>query len=57
MLPHRELPERIAGLAIEVHQNSRPGLLESFWVAAFCRVGIAATFGCHRHDCIGRTGR
>jgi GxxExxY protein len=41
---HRELTERIIGLAIEVHRHSGLELLESFYVAALCwklrRAGI-----------------
>jgi GxxExxY protein len=37
MLHHRELTERIIGLAIEVHRHTGPGLLESFYAAALCR--------------------
>ena len=37
MLYHRELSERIIGLAIEVHRHNGPGLLESFYAAALCR--------------------
>jgi GxxExxY protein len=37
MLRHRELTERIIGLAIEVHRHSGPGLLESFYTVALCR--------------------
>jgi GxxExxY protein len=37
MLRHRELTERIIGLAIEVHRHTGPGLLESFYSAALCR--------------------
>ena len=37
MLRHRELTERIIGLAIEVHRHTGPGLLESFYVAALSR--------------------
>lgn len=37
MLHHRELTERIIGLAIEVHRHTGPGLLESFYTAALCR--------------------
>jgi GxxExxY protein len=34
---HRELTERIIGLAIEVHRHTGPGLLESFYATALCR--------------------
>jgi GxxExxY protein len=37
MLRHRELTERIIGLAIEVHRHTGPGLLGSFYAAALCR--------------------
>ena len=37
MLGRRELTERIIGLAIEVHRNSGPGMLEVFYAAALCR--------------------
>jgi GxxExxY protein len=37
LLRHRELTERIIGLAIEVHRHSGPELLESFYAAALCR--------------------
>ena len=37
MLHHRELTQRIIGLAIEVHRHTGPGLLESFYAAALCR--------------------
>ena len=37
MLHHRELTQRIVGLAIEVHRHTGPGLLESFYAAALCR--------------------
>ena len=37
MLHHRDLTQRIIGLAIEVHRHSGPGLLESFYAAALCR--------------------
>jgi GxxExxY protein len=37
VLHHRELTERIIGLAIEVHRHSGPGLLESFYAATLCR--------------------
>jgi GxxExxY protein len=33
MLEHRELAERIIGLAIEVHRRTGPGLLESVYAA------------------------
>jgi GxxExxY protein len=33
MLEHRELTERIIGLAIEVHRKTGPGLLESVYAA------------------------
>ena len=33
VLEHRELTERIIGLAIEVHRNTGPGLLESVYAA------------------------
>jgi GxxExxY protein len=33
MLEHRELTERIIGLAIEVHRQTGPGLLESVYAA------------------------
>ena len=37
MLHHQALPERIIGLAIEVHRHLGPGLLEALCVAALCR--------------------
>ena len=37
MLHHRDLTQRIIGLAIEVHRHTGPGLLESFYAAALCR--------------------
>jgi GxxExxY protein len=36
VLSHRDLTERIIGLAIEVHRHTGPGLLESFYCAALC---------------------
>ena len=45
MLAHRELSERIIGLAIEVHRTAGPGLLESVYGACLCyeleQAGIA----------------
>ena len=44
MLEHRDLTERIIGLAIEVHRTIGPGLLESVYEACLClelkRAGI-----------------
>jgi GxxExxY protein len=31
VLPHPELTKRVIGLAIEVHRNTGPGLLESVY--------------------------
>lgn len=36
MLLHQALTERIIGLAIEVHGESGPGLLDSFYAWALC---------------------
>ena len=36
MLDHRELTERVIGLAIEVHRNTGPGLLESVYARCLC---------------------
>jgi GxxExxY protein len=36
MLEHRELTECVIGLAIEVHRNIGPGLLESVYVECLC---------------------
>jgi GxxExxY protein len=45
VLEHRELTERIIGLAIEVHRNTGPGLLESVYGTCLCyeleQAGIA----------------
>jgi GxxExxY protein len=44
VLEHRDLTERIIGLAIEVHRTIGPGLLESVYEACLClelkRAGI-----------------
>jgi hypothetical protein len=44
VLEHRDLTERIIGLAIEVHRAIGPGLLESVYEACLClelkRAGI-----------------
>lgn len=37
MIEHRQLTERIIGLAIEVHRLLGPGLLESGYVAYLCQ--------------------
>jgi GxxExxY protein len=36
-LHHQQLTERIIELAIKVHRQTGPGLLESFYAAALCR--------------------
>jgi GxxExxY protein len=36
VLEHRDLTERIIGLAIEVHRTIGPGLLESVYEACLC---------------------
>jgi GxxExxY protein len=36
MFPHKELTERIIGLAIEVHRTLGPGLLESAYEECLC---------------------
>ena len=36
MLHHRDLTERIIGLAIEVHRTAGPGLLESVYAECLC---------------------
>ena len=36
MLEHGSITKRIIGLAIEVHRNIRPGLLESVYVECMC---------------------
>jgi len=36
MLHHRDLTERIIGLAIEVHRSTGPGLLESVYAEILC---------------------
>jgi len=36
MLAHRALTERIIGLAIDVHRNIGPGLLESVYAECMC---------------------
>jgi GxxExxY protein len=36
VLEHRELTERVIGLAIEVHRATGPGLLESVYAACLC---------------------
>jgi GxxExxY protein len=36
LLEHRDLTERIIGLAIEVHRTVGPGLLESVYEAGMC---------------------
>jgi hypothetical protein len=45
LLEHRELTERVIGLAIEVHRIIGPGLLESVYTECLCleleRAGIA----------------
>lgn len=45
MLEHRELTERVIGLAIEVHRIIGPGLLESVYTECLCleleQAGIA----------------
>lgn len=45
VLVHRALTEQIIGLAIGVHRNIRPGLLESVYSACLClelqRAGLA----------------
>jgi GxxExxY protein len=45
MLEHRDLTERVIGLAIEVHRMVGPGLLESVYETGLClefeRAGIA----------------
>ena len=46
MLEHRDLTDRVIGLAIEVHRHTGPGLLESFYRECLCLelagAGIAA---------------
>ena len=37
MLEHRDLTNRIIGLAIEVHRHTCPGLLESIYEQCLCR--------------------
>jgi GxxExxY protein len=36
VLDHRDLTDRIIGLAIEVHRKTGPGLLESVYAACMC---------------------
>jgi GxxExxY protein len=36
MLEHRDLTERVIGLAIDVHRTVGPGLLESVYVECLC---------------------
>jgi GxxExxY protein len=36
MLEHRDLTERVIGLAIEVHRTIGPGLLESLYTECLC---------------------